>query len=232
MTGPNDPRREPGEEQVPEDVRRAWDRLGREEPPDLVDQAVLNRAKAAVDRPHSSRPWSFGWPHALTTAAVIVLAVTLLLPLRETGQPGGTPERFDPPSTAGDRTRIRANGVEESAVQEDVEVAPATRALPRTAADEPAEALAEPQADPSPAPRAVVASPALETVVDEPKKANRISTIPEVTDRLQAIRELVDAGELDAAREALAALQRDFPDTELPDDLEALRVSPPETPRS
>lgn len=71
---------------VPAEVVEAYTRLHGKDlqgPPDLVDQAVLNRARAAVAKPHSSRPWSFGWPHALSTLAVIVLGLTVLLQLRE-----------------------------------------------------------------------------------------------------------------------------------------------------
>lgn len=66
-----------------ERVGKAYRALGAEEPPALVDQAVLNRARAAVDTPR--RAWSFNltWVHGLATAGVAVLALTLFMELRE-----------------------------------------------------------------------------------------------------------------------------------------------------
>lgn len=77
-----------GDAEVPAEIRAAYTNLDAEGPPELLDVAVLSRARAAVEQPHSSRPWSFGWPHALGTVAVIALGLTVLLQLREPSQPG------------------------------------------------------------------------------------------------------------------------------------------------
>src|SRR5210317_2625633 len=60
---------------------QAYGRLQQEEPPELLDQAVLNSAHRAVEsKPH----WmQFGWLHGLTTAAVFVLAFSIILNQRE-----------------------------------------------------------------------------------------------------------------------------------------------------
>ena len=65
-----------------EDIGRAYGRLEREQPPELLDQAILNKARRAVE----ARPrWTqFGWLHGLTTAAVFVLALSVVLNQRET----------------------------------------------------------------------------------------------------------------------------------------------------
>jgi len=55
---------------------------GPEEPPAMLDQAVLNRARRAAEK-HAERPWNFGWMHATATAALVVLGLTLVLQLRE-----------------------------------------------------------------------------------------------------------------------------------------------------
>jgi hypothetical protein len=72
---------------IPDEVQNAYAGLGSVEPPALIDQAILNKAHAAVDQPAreggSRRPWSFGWPHALSTVAVMVLGITILLQLRD-----------------------------------------------------------------------------------------------------------------------------------------------------
>lgn len=69
-------------------LRNDLDRIGdayrqqqHEEPPELLDQAILNSAHRAVEKqPH----WlQFGWLHGLTTAAVFVLALSLIFHQRE-----------------------------------------------------------------------------------------------------------------------------------------------------
>ena len=54
----------------------AYAQLPDEQPPELLDQAILNQAHRAVEKkPH----WmQFGWLHGLTTAAVVVLAISLV----------------------------------------------------------------------------------------------------------------------------------------------------------
>lgn len=62
-------------------LSHAYGQLQHEEPPELLDQAILNSAHRAVEKkPH----WmQFGWLHGLTTAAVFVLAFTLIFNTRE-----------------------------------------------------------------------------------------------------------------------------------------------------
>lgn len=70
-------------------LSRAYGRLHQDEPPGLLDQAVLNSAHRALEKkPHWMK---FGWLHGLTTAAVFVLAFSLILnqpelaPVKESG---------------------------------------------------------------------------------------------------------------------------------------------------
>jgi len=62
-------------------LSNAYGQLQNEEPPELLDQAILNSAHRAVEsKPH----WmQFGWLHGLTTAAVFVLALSLIFHTRE-----------------------------------------------------------------------------------------------------------------------------------------------------
>jgi hypothetical protein len=54
---------------------------GHEEPPELLDQAILNSAHREVEKkPHWMK---FGWLQGLTTAAVFVLAFSIILDQRE-----------------------------------------------------------------------------------------------------------------------------------------------------
>ena len=64
-----------------EKLDRAYAQLPDETPPELLDQAILNSAHRAVEKkPH----WmQFGWLHGLTTAAVVVLAISLVFNQRE-----------------------------------------------------------------------------------------------------------------------------------------------------
>ena len=65
-------------------LSQAYARLEQEEPPELLDQAILNSAHRAVEKkPHWMK---FGWLHGLTTTAVFVLAFSLIL-----NQPESTP---------------------------------------------------------------------------------------------------------------------------------------------
>lgn len=62
-------------------LSRAYGRLEKNEPPELLDQAILNSAHRAVEK--KPRWMSFGWLHGLSTAAVFVLAISLILNQRE-----------------------------------------------------------------------------------------------------------------------------------------------------
>lgn len=64
-----------------EKLSHAHGKLQHEEPPELLDQAILNSAHRAVEKsPHWTQ---FGWLHGLTTAAVFVLALSLIFNTRE-----------------------------------------------------------------------------------------------------------------------------------------------------
>jgi len=59
----------------------AYGQLQHEEPPELLDQAVLSSAHRAVEK--KSGWMQFGWLHGLTTAAVFVLALSVIFNQRE-----------------------------------------------------------------------------------------------------------------------------------------------------
>jgi len=64
-----------------EKLGRAYQALPDEEPPELLDQAILNSAHRAVEKkPHWMK---FGWLHGLTTAAVVVLALSIIINQRD-----------------------------------------------------------------------------------------------------------------------------------------------------
>lgn len=54
------------------------------EPPDMLDQAVLNKARRAAEPKNS---WlDFGWIHGVTTVALVVLTFSIFTIQRETGE--------------------------------------------------------------------------------------------------------------------------------------------------
>lgn len=62
-------------------LSHAYRQLPDAEPPELLDQAILNSAHRAVEKkPHWMK---LGWLQGLTTAAVVVLAISLILNQRE-----------------------------------------------------------------------------------------------------------------------------------------------------
>jgi hypothetical protein len=60
-----------------ESIRSAWRELEHTEPPQLLDQAVLNTARLQVERTPKFR--RLRWLGAFATAAVVVIAVTLVV---------------------------------------------------------------------------------------------------------------------------------------------------------
>jgi len=64
-----------------EKLGRAYGQLEQDQPPEMLDQAILNSAHRAVVKKSGWK--QFGWMHGLATAAVFVLAFTVILDQRE-----------------------------------------------------------------------------------------------------------------------------------------------------
>lgn len=64
-----------------ETLSQVYAKLEQDEPPDLLDQAILNSAHRALEK--KPRWMQIGWLHGLATAAVFVLAFTIILDQRE-----------------------------------------------------------------------------------------------------------------------------------------------------
>jgi hypothetical protein len=74
----SDPRDKPNKPEFDPDlaaVRSAWEGLEQTEPPDLIDQAVLNTARRHLERPR--RP--LRWLGAFASAIVVVLALAIVV---------------------------------------------------------------------------------------------------------------------------------------------------------
>lgn len=74
---PRDQQSGPEFEQDLEAVRSAWSGLEKTEPPDLLNQAVLNTARRALEVRRKSRP--LRWLGGFATATVIVVALTIVI---------------------------------------------------------------------------------------------------------------------------------------------------------
>lgn len=106
-----------------EQVSRAYREIQPEEPPALLDQAVLGKARRAVES-KSVRPWNFGWIHAVTTTAVVVLAVAVVMQQPEdpalSVQSPQAPDagQFQALGDAQDRREMAADELEEAAMEQ------------------------------------------------------------------------------------------------------------------
>jgi len=82
-------------------IAKAYSKTDVEEPPELLDMAIRNSAHRAVEK--KPRRMKFGWLHGLTTAAVFVLALSVIIHQRE-NQPttvnGFRPDQPQPSSVA------------------------------------------------------------------------------------------------------------------------------------
>lgn len=69
-----------------EKLGQAYQQLSSEEPPELLDQAILSSAHRAVEK---NDHWlDFGWIHGLTTVVVVVLALSIILTQRQPAELG------------------------------------------------------------------------------------------------------------------------------------------------
>jgi hypothetical protein len=219
-----------------ERVSAAYRELPDDEPPAMLDQAVLGGARRAISR-KTIRPWNFGWVHAVSTAALLVLGIALLMQRPE--QPAPEPLRVSkPPSdklTAPRREsqalqvpaeprqkavvipesrRAAAPATEEAAPPKD-EAARADRARPELLSASDAEPGEEEGA--APVGRAATAAGVLLEQPDEPLETERPDLDPEAW--LQRILELQRSGEAEAFEAELAAFHAAWPDYPLPAEL-------------
>jgi hypothetical protein len=125
-------------------IGRAYRQMDAEEPPELLDLAIRNSARRAVEKKPARM--KFGWLHGLTTAAVFILALSVIMHQRENQPAVGNGVQFDrpqPASAAGpDKMQSPANvsGQKHSALEEAPEtVKDLTAPAPAAPASEPRE---------------------------------------------------------------------------------------------
>jgi hypothetical protein len=186
-------------------VQSAWSELEQCEPPDLLDQAVLNAARRQLER--SRRRRSMGWLGAFATAAVVVLALAIVV---RQDLPGPAHTK---PDTDGFRLDLDAAAPKDA------------REEPKALHDEPAAPLEQANRMSSSAPAASEAPRQL--------REGRQAGAPETFETLEADAEetpdpeawierllkLREAGRSHEFEAELAAFRRAWPDYPLPPEL-------------
>ena len=230
-------------EQALNELSREYRELEPEQPPEMLDQAVLNRARAAVEKTQAW-PWNLGWVHTITTAAVVVIAVTLILQLRtELSEPPAGPfidgDLLPRKPSPSEETLGRDEVFENRAVTADSAVLPvedtagmadkqAAKQLPVTTGE--IESVAS-QAQLREEKTNTHDRRSMEQPVQAPAQSKAVSakraqaqekSVSESLDPeswLQQIRGLKKAGDEESFRRELEAFKETFPDFPLPDDL-------------
>lgn len=189
-------------EQALNHIRAKYRQLGNEEPPELLDQAVMNLAQREAEAQHASRRRRMQWIGALSSMALLVVTLNLVID-QQTGPAA-------PMETETDFRLKKEREEAPGAVSEDL----SDQAIGELREDSSAEAMR--QAIPQ-APRASEkASAGLELMADSPEESDR----PDYKSDPQAwwlrIMELRDQG-LDAEAEAeLEEFRAAYPEFPVP----------------
>ncbi len=231
-----------------EKLGQGYQRLDPEEPPELLDQAILNSAHRAVKK---KAGWmDFGWIHGLTTAAVVVLALTIILtqrqpvPLEESGISPVDAVSLDRARSAESslpESRLERQAIE-SEYKEDLSTEYSLKSRNSLSQRPPAASTLEEETLPVNAPvKAIVAKRAAAATTDKPtaaEPARGLTAAVEIdvdsagTDKFEAERSQLPTEEL--LLQAILKLKRDgdeswktelksfmesYPDYPLPDEL-------------
>jgi len=185
-----------------ESVRSRWDSLQKPGPPELVNQAVLNRAKRELETqgPASLKRPSLKWLGAFATAAVVVLAFTLTI---EQEQHAPVPVVEEADGIRLDRDNEFADQAEaytDTAVTRAKQELPVKPALRKSAVNSPIAEMkmADAAAPPEPA-------------EDE---------VPSAEDWIEKLLRLKESGQDASLAEELAAFRAAYPDYALPPGLD------------
>jgi len=222
---PREPNDESKLEQELAEVRAEWRSMAQAEPPDLVDQAVLNAARRDLEPARKRRP--LRWLGGFATAAVVVLALTLVVEQE--------PQRPDLPA-ATEKSRAPADAPDKQTLQSP-EPAPLQAPLPPAeprqmarearrdatrlkAADENATAE-KTEAAQRFEPAATAAPPAAESMeaeafTDEALE-EALRSDPETW--IEHLLELQAQGDTDALEAGIAAFRSAYPEYRLPPEL-------------
>ncbi len=209
---PKDKKPGPGFEQDLEALSTAWSNVNQAEPPDLLDQAILNSAARALEG--QPLPWwkkrPLHWAGAAATAMVLVLTITLVVQQ--------DPMAPSPPV-------LKQEGLEQDELKQDRDDS-ALRKKSEVSADasefhreRPASKRA---AAPAPPQASLAASKVLEEEVSDRPVELSIMADPITTadEWLNQLLELKAAGKEQELKEQLAAFTAAYPDYALPTELQ------------
>ena len=207
--------------------------LEQDEPPELLDQAILNSAHRAVEKkPHWMK---FSWLHGLTTAAVFVLAFSIILNQREqvpdyeTGMRNNEPVRLErqkvakkqsssqfeeQPKEPGSEMEVKSD-YRTDMLQSRPAAAPAREFILEEELMDEADLMAD---SPDASAFSKVARPAVvgETAAGEAKA--RVRADSELEQILQAIIKLKQSGD-ESWKTELESFKESYPDYPLPEEL-------------
>ena len=207
-----------------EGVRSAWSGLEQTDPPDLLDQAVLNTARRELGGPGKRRHWR--WMSGFATAAVVVMALAIVIQQDE--QP------LAPGLEKADGFRLdQAEPVlrkKESDRDEPEEKARRNAADARLGADSngraetrlrPGAPDAPVAASPAKSVNSAVASSVAENLADAPADLEEeSSTVPEADEWIERLLHLHETGQSEELIAELAAFHDAYPGYPLPPELE------------
>jgi len=211
-------------------VSQAYGQITPEEPPELLDQAILNSAHRAVEK--QSHWMQFGWLHGLTTAAVVVLAISIVLrqsepvPVYEDDMISSEPMQLERQESlkkeSGDQVddlrRLRMSRTEPSDKDSEEKVMAAEEIQFEAAdvmANAPQAGAALKQASPAPA---TIAEPAKSDFRAKAMAETEAVFESEAERELQAIIKLKEADD-ESWRKELELFQQRYPDFPLPEEL-------------
>ncbi|MEE4638113.1 MAG: hypothetical protein V2J42_05190 [Wenzhouxiangella sp.] len=180
------------------ELQALYDAQAEVEPDSGLDRIVLARAEQGLETRRPQRPRP--WIAGLATAGVLVLTVGIIVQQA----PSPLEQQTNPAAPAGG-----------------VDMEPALQSAPQSAPIS-ARSAAEIQSRSAPAPSIAAESAFISGLADaEPESEPPIQ-------RLNQIRKLLAAGEIDTAVIRLKALRTEYPQLEIPEELRYLLESPPE----
>ncbi len=195
------------------DISALYRKAGNVEPPAKLDEAVLTSARRAI-RQRRQR-----WILPLSTAAVLMLGITVLLKINSEWQPGDALERSAPAPAMHEEKAETSTGV---LAKKAAPVSPEPRALravpPQQASRAKTEIAESLGAD---------AAPMMDSTIQEaesPVIAGTALAEPKVLEPkpwIEKIRKLLLEKKPDEAKKELEAFRKHYPDYKLPDDLKS-----------
>lgn len=211
-------------------ISALYRKTGNIEPPATLDEAVLASARRAV-RQRRNR-----WMLPLSTAAVLMLGLTVLLKLNSEWQPGPKLEDGAPASTPHEEKLAEAparmmakKSAPAPSKSQALTAQPSTTITeqPRQTArakseDAESQSIA---ADTAPMTNSTMHETEIRKEAGSPVISGMAQAEQEVLEPkpwLEKIRKLIEAKKPDAAKKELKAFRKHYPDYKLPDDLKAL----------